>query len=771
MSTLETDLRSFRPSLHDSSNLYPKLYTPLCAVFPQQTRISIVRTAAFPSPQGPQMRRRLSGVLILLAACALGAQSIPRAFAQSRPAQPTPRLSPTPDTPYPTSTPASITLGQSVVPLYGPWKFQIGDSPIDPKTGHPLWAEPAFDDSHWESVDLTPPSGKFDPAAPDALRVPGWRAKGHPTYWGWAWYRLSVPLAENPPNLALAGPAYVNGAYQVFSNGDLLGGMGEFGVPGKAPTDYWSHPAMFLLPHAGSTGPPIGNENLPGHNSQQILAFRVWMPSWINLPDDGGIHAAPLLGEAGSIAAELRLEWAGRVRGVVISLFDVLMFSLLAIVIASLILFDRSDRVYLVVATVLSLNATLDLLYVFANLTTLLSFTTFMMLLRCVFLPLMLGGWMLVWWIWFRLTRPVWVPRAIGLLVVANMVSQALGDDYFNDAALHSLGAFSHAASVLVRLLFLPLMVLVVGLGIRKEGREGWLVLPAFLPLLIGQFQNELDALHIPTAWRLFGFVFFLGQIGVDLSVAAISLLLLRRLLLSVRRQRQMALDVKQAQEVQQVILPEARVTLPGLTIESEYRPAREVGGDFFQIIPHKTDGSLLIVAGDVTGKGLKAGMLVALLVGAVRSTLDWSSDPMAVLQALNKRVLGRADAQATCLALSIAADGAVTLANAGHMPPYLNGEPVAMEGALPLGMSEAAEFSLMRFQLKLDDSLVLLSDGIVEATDPNGNLFGFDRVHSLLHSATTAAEIASAAQSFGQQDDISVISVTRTAVAEPPTS
>ena len=63
---------------------------------------------------------------------------------------------------------------------------------------------------------------------------------------------------------------------------------------------------------------------------------------------------------------------------------------------------------------------------------------------------------------------------------------------------------------------------------------------------------------------------------------------------------------------------------LPGLTIESEYRPAREVGGDFFQIIPHKTDGSLLIVAGDVTGKGLKAGMLVALLVGAIRSAAEF---------------------------------------------------------------------------------------------------------------------------------------------------
>jgi hypothetical protein len=58
---------------------------------------------------------------------------------------------------------AHVTLGQAAVPLYGPWKFQIGDSPIDPKTGQPLWAEPDFDDSMWEMVDLTPKDGVFDP--------------------------------------------------------------------------------------------------------------------------------------------------------------------------------------------------------------------------------------------------------------------------------------------------------------------------------------------------------------------------------------------------------------------------------------------------------------------------------------------------------------------------------------------------------------------------------------------------------------------------------
>jgi serine phosphatase RsbU (regulator of sigma subunit) len=268
--------------------------------------------------------------------------------------------------------------------------------------------------------------------------------------------------------------------------------------------------------------------------------------------------------------------------------------------------------------------------------------------------------------------------------------------------------------------------------------------------------------------WFPFGAQVSLANLSNVLVAALIALLLLRRLLKSVRSQRLMALDVKQAQEVQQMILPEAQLALPGLVVESEYRPAREVGGDFFQIIPHKTDGNVLIVAGDVTGKGLKAGMLVALLVGATRMAAELSFDPLFLLQALNRRLMGRSDAQATCLALRIASDGAVTLANAGHIAPYLNGEPIAMEGALPLGMMESAEFSLMHFQLKQDDKLVLMSDGIAEATDAEGHLFGFERVHELLHIATTAAAVANAAQSFGQEDDISVISVTRTLVIEP---
>ena len=163
--------------------------------------------------------------------------------------------------------------------------------------------------------------------------------------------------------------------------------------------------------------------------------------------------------------------------------------------------------------------------------------------------------------------------------------------------------------------------------------------------------------------------------------------------------------------------------------------------------------------------------MLVALLVGTIRTSADTTSDPLAMLQSLNRRLLGRGDAQATCLALRIDVDGTATLANAGHMVPYHNGEPIAMEGALPLGMIDGAEFSVMHFQLQDHDRLVLMSDGIVEATNEKGHLFGFERIHGLLRTGTSAPELASKAQQFGQEDDISIISVTRTVRSEalPP--
>ena len=662
-----------------------------------------------------------------------------------------------------------LAVRQSVFALYGPWRFHVGDSPLDAKTGEPLWAKTSFDDSKWETVDLRPHAGVADPFTGDPRYVQGWTMKGHPGYWGYAWYRIRVPVLSAPDQrLALLTYGWVDDGYQLYDDGQLLGSWGKFSGRGKWPVVYFTQPEMFVLPSLSAHG------DLKTGPAEETLAFRVWMGP-VRLSHHaftGGFHYAPLLGEAGAITARADLEWMELVRNHITSAAAGALFLLLAIVAATLMLFDCSDPVYLWVAGALLLMGIDEVFFCVANWTQWESIRAFFIQLQAFTFPLMFGAWTMAWWIWFKLRRPQWIPKAIAAMTLVNMVAALLGEDLLRDMIPHPVGLSFRVIRLIARLLLLAIVAFIVGKGIDEQGWEGWLVLPAVVLLAFAQFQDELISLHWHGTFSAYGIVFFYSEAANLLLAGAVGLLLLRRLLLSVRSQRQMALDVKQAQEVQQVILPVAQTVLPGFAIESEYRPAREVGGDFFQIIPGEADGSLLgesvlVVAGDVTGKGLKAGMLVALLIGAIRTAARFNPDPVAVLMELNQRLLGRSDAQATCLALRIDADGTATLANAGHLAPYLNGEPLAMEGALPLGMLEGAEPSVMHFQLKEDDRLILLSDGVAEAMDEQGNLFGFERIHDLLRTATTAAEIAGAAQTFGQEDDISVISIARTAVSE----
>ncbi|HWE84708.1 MAG TPA: PP2C family protein-serine/threonine phosphatase [Terracidiphilus sp.] len=659
-------------------------------------------------------------------------------------------------------TAAPISVGHSVFPLYGPWKFHIGDSPLDPATHQPLWAEPSFNDSPWETVNLTPQPGIVDPFTGDPHYVKGWTSRGHSGYWGYAWYRIQVPAATQPGEKLALAETGVDDGYQVFAQGHLLGSEGNFGADRAWPVVYFPQPAMFELPALSGS---VRNGAAP---PPQILAFRVWM-SPVRLshhPFTGGFHYAPLLGESSAISAQTHIAWLELVRHYAFSGLLTGVFLLLTVVAASLILFDRSDRVYLWVAAAILLATLRESAFSLANWTHLVSLREFFVLLEVLIAPLIIGVWAMVWWMWFQLRRPAWIPNAIAALILLDMGLELFGEDLLYGMP-HMPGEFSHAASGVVRLVLLALLVFIVARGIRQQGKEGWLVLPAVVLLAFSQFQSELISLRMHGTFLAFGVVIFYNEAADLVLAAVIALLLLRRLLLSIRRQRQMALDVKQAQEVQQVLIPREMPSIPGLAIETEYRPAREVGGDFFQIVEHPTNGSALIVAGDVVGKGLKAGMLVALLVGAIRTATDTSLDPAYVLEVLNRRLSRRGDAQATCLALLVESDGNATLANAGHMAPYLNGEPVAMAGALPLGIIEAAEPSVMRLQLNQADKLFLLSDGIAEAMDSDGNLFGFERVHDLLRTATTAAQLAAAAQAFGQEDDISIISITRIPILE----
>ena len=423
--------------------------------------------------------------------------------------------------------PGQIVFGGSDMPLYGPWKFHVGDSPLDPLTHAPLWAQPGFDDSAWETVSLKPRGGWVDPYNGDSRYIPGWTANGHPGYMGYAWYRLRVPgTAKKGARLALTCPIYVDDGYQVFGNGELLGELGGFGT--NPPRVSSTVPLMLLLPEAagGSGSGPV----------TQVIAFRVWMgPMGLtHSPYAGGLHYAPYLGEAGVIASRTRLDWLELAKQSAYAPFEGVLLLVLGMVAAGLTLFDRSDRVYLWVAAVLLFTALIDAALTVFTLTHVLSQRTYFMFFDVFANPLVLCGWIMVWWYWFRLSKPAWMPKAIAGLMVLYMVTKAIGGDFFYGADLHAPASSVNVMSVAVRLVFLPLFIFIVGLGIRKQGSEGWLVLAAVVPLAISQFASELIAQNLPVKWAPFGITIFVGQVSNLVSAAAISLLLLRRLFLSV---------------------------------------------------------------------------------------------------------------------------------------------------------------------------------------------------------------------------------------------
>ena len=248
---------------------------------------------------------------------------------------------------------------------------------------------------------------------------------------------------------------------------------------------------------------------------------------------------------------------------------------------------------------------------------------------------------------------------------------------------------------------------------------------------------------------------------GILSTLALAAIILLRSTNMS-RRQAQIESELAAAQEVQQVLLPDRMETVPGFTVETVYQPAQQVGGDYFQVLP-APGGGMLLVLGDVAGKGLPAAMMVSVLVGAIRATADHTHAPEEMLSSLNERLIGRArDGFSTALAAHIAGDGLVTIANAGHLSPYLDGEEVELAGALPLGILSGARYETSQFHLNPGSRLTFYSDGVVEAQNEQGELFGFERGRSI--STQPAAAIVEAARAFGQSDDITVVTIQRAA-------
>jgi len=260
-----------------------------------------------------------------------------------------------------------------------------------------------------------------------------------------------------------------------------------------------------------------------------------------------------------------------------------------------------------------------------------------------------------------------------------------------------------------------------------------------------------------PVAWLLFAVVMLIAMT-----------FRLRRIQ---DRNREVEQEMAAARSVQQILIPDVLPSVPGIQVESAYLPAQEVGGDFFQILPIANAAdpvapSAFIVLGDVSGKGLKAAMTVSLIVGTLRASAGHCDSPAQLLGEVNRALLGRSDGFATCLVLMVRPSGQISIANAGHPNPYVNGLEIHTEANLPLGLAADIHYSETIFQLDLHQLCTLVTDGVVEAISPSGELYGFERTQAI--SNQSANTIAQAARQFGQQDDITVLTLIRSAALNP---
>lgn len=396
-----------------------------------------------------------------------------------------------------------------MVTLSGPWRFQVGDDP--------RWADPGFDDSAWETVDLAAPASATDGDVGLPNYAPGWSARGHAGYHGYAWYRIALSLSTPmDDSLALLGPWAVDSAYQVYANGALLGGVGNFSGP--TPVAYGDHyPTLFALPPMA--GGPL------------VIAIRVWMGPWGSpVPGAGGIHIAPAIGGRHAIAAQYHLQWLEIFAGYVVDAIPALLFFLAAIAVLCLQPFDRGGRTYPWLAAALTLSGIQrgnQAFFFWLRIETIREFVIFIIALTG---SLCLGAWMMAWRAWFDV-KTAWLAGAAAVLTLVLFVAQLLARPWLFDATFpHLVSTGVHDLITTVRVAFLLILILIAREGMRRPGPDGWLALPAVLAIGTVLFTPELVAVHVPGIWFPWGVGLSLSECASVAFVLLLFALVLRRL-------------------------------------------------------------------------------------------------------------------------------------------------------------------------------------------------------------------------------------------------
>lgn len=624
---------------------------------------------------------------------------------------------------------AAAPAVHAVVQLDGTWRFQIGDDP--------RWADTNFDDSNWLNVSLSHPITE----------------QGVAPYFGYGWYRLHLTAAQladftrlsgNEP-LQLLVTSTTVGQTAVFINGALI-----------AQTRGMASGTMFRSP------PLTVPLNGPLAAGPLVIAIRAWAGPEVAI--HRGIVDRVEVGSATDIAKRYAIAQTQRWDEYAIaSLVIVLLFLGVALIGGALYAAQRHHPEYLwlaILCTSVASTGVADATFAVG----LIPLTAYQIV--TVFTGRIFMAVTLEFVSRFSVGKP---QRWVRIVQIAVLVLP-----FLSFLPFHQLYDF---LSVSAEIVFLVVVCSLLFRAWRNgRGDAGIMLLPFFLGASADSLDTVLGylaSLHwIPDQYA--SLRLHIGPVGMSVGtvsftvfVASILAVILYRFIRVSQVEQRSSAEIAAAKSVQALLIPTHLPSNRHFMLESAYLPVHGVGGDFFQVLPLKDD-SLLVVVGDVSGKGLQAAMNSSTIVGALRNEL--SNDPATILEHLNRVLIGAVHAPgavpeidaapcyATCLCARVYPDGKLVIANAGHLGPYRDGRELEVFPGLPLGVIAPMQYEQCTYHLNAGDRLVFLSDGVVEATNEEGELFGFERTQQV--SNEPARYIAQTAQRFGQTDDITVVSL-----------
>jgi hypothetical protein len=709
------------------------------------------------------LRRSILGVAVLAVFCAL------HLVAQPAQPYPGPRPASSQGTDGGSRPAAALTAPQAIFdagslgsPLVLDKNWRVG------VTDDPAAAAPAFDDSTWALRDAQPfiadvPEEDSSAGGHDRGNQP---ASSHSPGQRFAWFRLHIKLLPNhgPVSLLIELPvpqgaslAEANPGLDVFANGKEILPEG----PHRDASQRYQQISR------------VYNLNLPPSETSLTLAVRtLYVPFGIGAYT--GFFAARTfhLGNPSDLGRALELWSAHNLFEHLPKLVTAILLLVLALFLLALYFSQKGHIEYLWLAlyellqmplgflALAGSSARVELLFTAAADAELVLISAYLYFEFLIAFLTLRRRWYISL---LRYTAPILA--AFGPALFMWGYSTHTINQGFIEIAL-AVAGLGTGLWVFGWLLFVFSTLIVATL--RRNFEAGLLLIPLVLSMvgvlepivMAGMSDLGGRTLRSPLTIQAGPVPIHFASIADFTGILVIVLIIFGRFLRIHRTQERVTSELAAARSVQELMIPQEKLETPGFAVDSVYHPANEVGGDFFHLQP-APDGGLLVVIGDVTGKGLRAAMNVSMLMGALRRTLERS--PAKILESLN-RVLTGSESFTTCQAAWFGADGEVTLANAGHLPPYLNSQEIGLPGGLPLGVLPDLTYEEVRFYLHPGDRMLFLSDGVVEARHPSGELFGFDRVHNM--SNQTAFYIAEAARTFGQEDDITVLTVRRLAQA-----